>query len=233
MRVEGQKNLLEIEAEKMAKEYEKMKEEIHSLTEVKLALKNKLKECRTKLEMTNERYEHEVKKVKELKEQSIIDLELNERKKRCEESLIEKEEEISQLEKEISQLKSWNRDQKETIEFLRQEKEIHESDYKSSNEKLKSELKEAKNEVRERLANLAIAEKKYEEYKEKVKSKDEKLAKLEKMLEKLESKIQVDLSNHINDEEVEKLKSELSLQRVEMRILEKKKQDLEERLKFR
>ena len=71
----------------------------------------------------------------------------------------------------------------------------------------------------------------------KLEDKNEKLYALEKVLEKLENKIKpIDkLSSSQKDAvaEMQKLKDDLSLQKVDLRILERKNKELEERIKFR
>jgi len=246
-KAEARREILEAELKTSVDTAESQQREIKALTEVKNGLKAKLKECKAKLEATYDKYEEECQKVKEMKEQSSLAMETECKSFELEKSLLEKDvasekervqilqAEVARLKKDAEQASRVNRDQKETIQFMRSEREMADAEHLDVVKELKRERRELAADKERLQSNVHSLERDREVASVKLTDKDRKLEQLGQMLERLESKIKpVDrLPPACDAKELQEAKDELGLQKVEMRLLEKKNKELEERIKWR
>ncbi len=250
-RSEARRELMEQELKKALDAAEAQKSDLKAALEVKASLKAKLKECKGKLEVTFGRYEEEVQKVKDLKEQSSLLAEATNRTAELERSVLAKDlgeekeradalkAEVRSLKKELDKARSVDRDQKETLQFLRAEKEVAEGEQKDQVRKLNREKEKLEDKTAQLIIKLAQLEGECESASIRMKDKDRKLEELGRVLERLENKIKpIDklpppTPNKETEEELKRARDDLSLQKVEVRLLERKNKELEDRIKWR
>lgn len=227
-------------------------EEMDAVVKVKGSLKAKLKECKSKLEQTVGRFEEERAKVHDLKEQSSLVLEtetvaLKETNREVlrtaeeyRERLEDVEARLARTAKELTSCKSVCLDQKETLNFVKAEKDALEEEHRQNVHNVTKSKRKLEAEVHALNQRITSLGKEGEAAGEKLRSKDEKLAALETVLAKLESKI---VSRPLHQlptaaachcaAEVKAAKDDLSMQKIEVRLLERKNRELEERIKWR
>jgi chromosome segregation ATPase len=247
---EAKREKMEMELQDANKILIDREEEIKSLQDLKSSLKTKLKECKNKLVEAQSKFHNEIKKNKDFEENNSIVMENELKAKDYENSELMKtiddyrentdklEEEIAKLRKEVANLRRIDNDQKETIQFLKEEKQTIEEHHGLAVTKIRAKLVEKEKTIEEMTSKVSKLEEENETAKCKLQSKDEKLSSLESLLEKLENKIRpfdklsADTTKD-SKEEIQHLKDELSLKRIDVRLLERKNKELEERIKFR
>ncbi len=246
---ESRRVTLEQELKKALETTESQRAELKAVLEVKASLKAKLKECKSKLEMTFGRFEEEAQKVRDLKEHSFLLAEAANKTTELEKSALARDlsderdsvtslrRELESTRKELERAKSVDRDQKETLQFLRAEKEVTESEHERQVAKLTKERDGFLEDKEQLKIKVSLLEGECDSASIKMKDKDQKLEELGKVLEKLESKIKpadrLPKGGCDCKKELKKTQDELSMQKVEVRLLERKNKELEERIKWR
>lgn len=243
---ETRQSSLEMELKEAKAIVEEQQKEYEAAMKVKSGLKNKLKECKAKLESTIVKYEEEVKKSRNLERNNsaLVEVETNRRRSEgidykrklseCHDKIDSLEQNASKLQKDIVSLKKVNEDQKETIKFLTEEKKCLESDHSEQMKKVKRDKLQAEHNTEQARGEVQRLETENESAQKKLRSKDDKLSHLEELLKTLEEKIRpIDrLSKAPTPKEDCKCKDEVRMQKVEIRVLERKVADLEGRVKF-
>ena len=248
------------QAEKDLLDTHKLLEEKHKEMEavlgVKTSLKNKVKEYRTKLHEMAEQFEEERRKSAILEKDSSVVLERETLAMKKEKLGVEKR--VKELESELQDTKTENarltkrlkanenimQEQKVEIKSAKQAKELADHDHRREIDHLRSSRKEMEDGSGNLQSEIRRLERENESARRKLKDKDEKVGELEKVLKSLEEKIRpIDRlsrsmvgnsprNGECENEACKKAKEDLSMQKVEVRILERKVSEMESRIKF-
>ena len=250
------------QAEKDLLDTHKLLEEKHKEMEavlgVKTSLKNKVKEYRTKLQEMAEQFEDERRKSAIVEKDSSLVLEREtqawKREKRGAEKKVEEldgelrdtKKENARLTKRLEANESIMKDQKIELRATKQAKELADHDHRVEVDRLRSSRKEVQDGSGSLQSEIRRLERENESAKRKLTDKDEKLGELEKVLKSLEAKIRpIDrlsrsmvgnsprkASGECENEACKKAREDLSMQKVEGRILDRKVGEMESRIKF-
>ena len=250
------------QAEKDLLDTHKLLEEKHKEMEavlgVKTSLKNKVKEYRTKLQEMAEQFEEERRKSAIVEKDSSLVLEretlaLKREKRGVEKRVEELESEMRDTKKENTRLtkrleanENIMKEQKIELKAAKQAMEMADHDHRREIDRLRSSRKEVEDGSGSLQSEIRRLERENESARRKLTDKDEKLGELEKVLKSLEEKIRpIDrlsrsmagnsprkANGECETEECKKAREDLSMQKVEVRILERKVGEMESRIKF-
>ena len=250
------------QAEKDLLDTHKLLEEKHKEMEavlgVKTSLKNKVKEYRTKLQEMAEQFEEERRKSTVMEKDSSLVLERETQVLKREKRVVEKR--VEELESDLRDAKKENarltkrleanenimKEQKIELKAAKQSKEAADHDHRREIDRLRSSRKEVEDGSGNLQREIRRLERENESARRKLTDKDEKLGELEKVLKSLEEKIRpIDrlsrsmagnsprtASGECENVACKKAKEDLSMQKVEVRILERKVGEMESRIKF-
>ena len=212
------------------------KKELEKVLDVKGCLKAKLKECKGKLESTIVKYESEVKRCKEIELGTTAVHEDSEAEnKRLKMNLDNADNKLLAMQKSMDVIRGELEVEKAATKKVKEQAKDSKEQLEEEIKKLRSKnkkLEEENTRVREDLDSL---EKENDASKSKMKLKEAKLNDLEGILQNLENKIKPGQGNENSNKPAcicETLKSDMGLQKVELRLMEKKNKDLEGRVKF-
>jgi chromosome segregation ATPase len=253
-RSQVEKDLLE--THKMLEDQHK---EMESALGVKTSLKNKLKEYRSKLQTLSEQYDDEKKKSALVERDSSLVLERETHLNKQEKSESEKKvialrddlgdakRESSRLRKELALSENQTKNQRDSIRLLKEEKLEAEKGHQSEIQRAKSSRHEIEDSSTHLQSEVRRLERENESARKKLGEKDEKLGHLGKVLAKLEEKIRpIDRLSRSTVNSPQKnapggecvssacreTKDDLKMQKIEVRLLERKIEEKDSRIKF-
>ena len=243
---------MELELQQKSSDLTAAQNEIESLQSVKQSLKAKLKECKSKLEATVSNYEVKADQVErfekkiETLEQELKSTKENEKKKRRISLIIsENQAEVEALRDEMEKLSKQKRELESELSDLKLTSKLTANRFDSLQKEYDGHLARCDGElVKLSSENSKMNQKNEDLIKEnsileaKLKDKTKALDALEKMQESLESKIPTKESfeayadekvDELN-KELEELKKDKSLLKVEVRLAERKNKEMEGRI---
>ena len=243
---------MELELQQKSSDLTAAQNEIESLQSVKQSLKAKLKECKSKLEATVSNYEVKADQVErfekkiETLEQELKSTKENEKKKRRISVIIsENQAEVEALRDEMEKLSKQKRELESELSDLKLTSKLTANRFDSLQKEYDGHLARCDGElVKLSSENSKMNQKNEDLIKEnsileaKLKDKTRALDALEKMQESLESKIPTKESfeayadekvDELN-KEIEELKKDKSLLKVEVRLAERKNKEMEGRI---
>ena len=251
---------MEIDLVKKDSELDAKKQEIENINNIKASLKAKLKDYHGKLETTVARYNEQTQYIEKLEKQTKdleaknvekitenqaknrrVTVTLNEQRGELEEArrqLDQTKEKKIDIEGQLKRATQTQKSLEQTVKLTKNDNEKIRKEYESHRAKCDKHLVDIKSENEKLLRENEILE-------DKLSGKDTKLSELEKLLEALENKIpskdSIDavgkipiLEEKINEQEqiIENLKSDIRLQKVELRVAERKNADQKERITY-
>lgn len=251
---------MEIDMVKKDSELDAKRQEIENLTNTKASLKAKLKDYHGKLETTVARYNEQVQYIEKLEKQTKdlevknaekvtenqaknrrVTVTLNEQRGELEEArrqLDQTKENKIDIEGQLKRALQLQKTLEQTVKSSTKDKEELRKEYESHRAKCDKHLVNIKSENENLLRQNEILE-------DRLKEKDTKLSDLEKLLEALENKIPSEdsieavgkvpmLEEKLNEQEqiIENLKSDVRLQKVELRVAERKNNEQKERITY-
>ena len=251
---------MEIDMVKKDSELDAKKQEIENINNIKASLKAKLKDYHGKLETTVARYNEQTQYIEKLEKQTKdleaknvekitenqaknrrVTVTLNEQRGELEEArrqLDQTKEKKIDIEGQLKRATQTQKSLEQTVKLTKNDNEKIRKEYESHRAKCDKHLVDIKSENEKLLRENEILE-------DKLSGKDTKLSELEKLLEALENKIpskdSIDavgkipiLEEKLNEQEqiIENLKSDIRLQKVELRVAERKNADQKERITY-
>ena len=251
---------MEIDMVKKDSELDAKRQEIENLTNTKASLKAKLKDYHGKLETTVARYNEQVQYIEKLEKQTKdlevknaekvtenqaknrrVTVTLNEQRGELEEArrqLDQTKENKIDIEGQLKRALQLQKTLEQTVKSNTKDKEELRKEYESHRAKCDKHLVNIKSENENLLRQNEILE-------DRLKEKDTKLSDLEKLLEALENKIPSEdsikavgqvpmLEEKLSEQEqiIENLKSDVRLQKVELRVAERKNNEQKERITY-
>ena len=243
---------MELELQQKSSDLSAAQNEIESLQSVKQSLKAKLKECKSKLEATVSNYqvkadqvERYEKKIESLEQELKTTKENDKKKRRISVIISENQAEVEALRDEMEKLSKQKRELESEFSDLKLTSKLTANRFDSLQKEYDGHLARCDGElVKLSSENSKMNQKNEDLIKEnsileaKLKDKTKALDALEKMQESLESKIPTKESfeayadekvDELNNE-IEELKKDKSLLKVEVRLAERKNKELEGRI---